>query len=172
MVKHTQTIHRILRQLPLKGLSLSSNTILHASCFSLLNFYRSKQQTTSSHPYLSETTWDHPQPSTTNSKPPNLKWFFCVLYPHLVGNLSNLYTLEKWCSDLTIINLTFREPNFSSIELLRIHLDDNLNVDLQVSSMYSTAVNQVRTFRRSWKFVIFNAKKVFMKSYIVLNCNH
>ena len=113
-------------------LSLSCDTILNASCFSLPNFYRLKQQTSKHHLKPPVTFRDHLRPSATTRN--QFKTTEC----------SDLFYMQ-FSDPMTLQLLTLHVDNqtiksFLSVELLRIHLDEKLKFDRLISSMCNTDV--------------------------------
>ena len=60
----------------------------------------------------------------------------------------------------------------SSVELLAIKIDDELNIDLHISHICRSATNQLNVFMRLKRFHGFKEKKILIGSYFMtkLNC--
>ena len=83
--------------------------------------------------------------------------------------------LNKKRSDLT--NTNFQLDNqviksVSSVELLGIQIDSNLNFNLHVSKICKSTVNQLNALIRLKQFLSFHAKEVLINSYIISNFNY
>ena len=82
--------------------------------------------------------------------------------------------LDKKKSNLTNILLTIVNQTIKlvpSIELLGVHLDDKLNFNLHISNICRSAANQLNALIRLKSYLSFNAKRVLINSYIILNFN-
>ena len=78
--------------------------------------------------------------------------------------------LDKRKSNLTNIPFTIDNQTIKSVpsvELLGIHLDDNLNFNLHISNICRSAVNQLNALIRLRSYFSFNAKRVLINSYII-----
>ena len=78
-------------------------------------------------------------------------------------------------SNLTNIPLTIDNQTFESVpsvDLLGIHLDNKLNFSLHISNICRSAANQLNNLIRLKKYLIFNAKRVLIYSYIISNFNY
>ena len=83
--------------------------------------------------------------------------------------------LDKTKSNLTNIPLTIDNQTVKSVpsvELLRIHLDDKLNFNLQISNICRSAANQLNAWIRLKSYLKFNAKRVLINSHIISNFNY
>ena len=83
--------------------------------------------------------------------------------------------LNKKRSDLT--NTNFQLDNqviksVSSVELLGIQIDSNLNFNLHISKICKSTVNQLNALIRLKQFLSFHAKEVLINSYIISNFNY
>ena len=56
-----------------------------------------------------------------------------------------------------------------SIDVLGIHFDDELNVNLHNRNIFSSVANQRIALIRLKRYLSFNAKKVLINSYIISN---
>ena len=59
-----------------------------------------------------------------------------------------------------------------SVELLGVHLDDNLNFNLHISNICRSAANQLNALTGLKSYLSFNAKRVLMNSYIISNFDY
>ena len=83
--------------------------------------------------------------------------------------------LDKKKSNLTNIPLTIDNQTIKSVpsvELLGIHLDDKLNINLHISNICRSAANQLNALMRLKSYLSFNAKRVLINSYIIFNFNY
>ena len=83
--------------------------------------------------------------------------------------------LDKKKSNLTNLPLTINNQiikSVPSVELLAIHLDDNLNFNLHISNICRSAANQLNALIRLKSYLNFNAKIVLINSYIISNFNY
>ena len=83
--------------------------------------------------------------------------------------------LDKKKSNLTNLPLTINNQTIKSVpsvELLAIHLDDNLNFNLHISNICRSAANQRNALIRLKSYLNFNAKIVLINSYIISNFNY
>ena len=83
--------------------------------------------------------------------------------------------LNKKKSNLTNIPLSIDNQtvkSFPSVELLGNHLDDNLNFNLHVSNICSSAANELNALIRLKSYLNFNAKRILINSYIIPNFNY
>ena len=60
----------------------------------------------------------------------------------------------------------------SSVELLGIKIDGELNFSLHISKICKSAANQLNSLIRLKQFLSFHAKEVLINSYIILNFNY
>ena len=83
--------------------------------------------------------------------------------------------LNKKKSNLTNIPMSIDNQtvkSFPSVELLGNHLDDNLNFNLHVSNICSSAANELNALIRLKSYLNFNAKRILINSYIIPNFNY
>ena len=76
--------------------------------------------------------------------------------------------LDEKKSNLTNISLTIDNQTIKSVpsvEVLGIHLDDKLNLNLHISNICRSAANQLNALIRLKSYVSFNAKRVLINSY-------
>ena len=59
----------------------------------------------------------------------------------------------------------------SSVKLLRVHVDDQLNFNLHISNIYRSAANQLNALIRLKRFLVFEVKKTLINSYFYSNFN-
>ena len=60
----------------------------------------------------------------------------------------------------------------SSVELLRIQIDDNLNFNVHISKVCKSVGNQLNALIGLKQFLSFHAKEVLINSYIISNFNY
>ena len=60
----------------------------------------------------------------------------------------------------------------SSVELLRIQIDDNLNFNVHISKVCKSVANQLNALIGLKQFLSFHAKEVLINSYIISNFNY
>ena len=60
----------------------------------------------------------------------------------------------------------------SSVELLGIQIDDNLNFNPHISKICKSAANQLNALIRLKQFRSFHAKEVLINTYIISNFNY
>ena len=83
--------------------------------------------------------------------------------------------LDKKKSNLTNILLTIDSQTIKSVplvELLGIHLDDKLNLNMYISNICRSAANQLNALIRLKSYLNFNSKRVLINSYIISNFNY
>ena len=83
--------------------------------------------------------------------------------------------LDKKKTNLTNIPLTIDNQTIklvSLVELLGIYLGDKLKINLYISNICRSAANQLNALIRLKSYLSFNAKRVLINSYIILNFNH
>ena len=88
--------------------------------------------------------------------------FHAIILDKKKSNLTN--------TPLTIDNQTIK--SVPSVELLGIHLDDKLNINLHVSNICRSVANQLNVLMRLKSYLSFNAKRVLINSYIIFNFNY
>ena len=99
---------------------------------------------------------------TKNEMIINQDKFQATIFDKKKSNLTN--------NPLTIDNQTIK--SVLSVELLGIHLDNKLTLNLHISSICRSATNQLNTLIRLKSYLSFNAKRVLMNSYIISNFNY
>ena len=78
--------------------------------------------------------------------------------------------LDKNNSNLANILLTLDNETIKSVpsvELLGIHLDDNLNFNMHLTDIFRSAANQLNALIRLKPYLDFNAKRALINSYII-----
>ena len=59
-----------------------------------------------------------------------------------------------------------------SVKLLRVQIDDKLNLNLHINNICRSAVNHLNALIRLKQFLNFEAKKVLVNSYFYSNFNY
>ena len=87
---------------------------------------------------------------------------------------SQVIILDRKKSNLTNIPLTIDNQTIKSVpslELLGIHLDDNLNFNLHISNICRSAANEVNGLIQLKSYMNFNEKRILINSYIISSFN-
>ena len=72
-----------------------------------------------------------------------------------------------------IIKMNNKAVKFkSSVKLLGVQIDAELNFSLHIANIYRTAVNQLNALIRLRKFLGFEEKKVLINNHFYSNFNH
>ena len=71
-----------------------------------------------------------------------------------------------------VLQSTIKIKVVSSVELLKIQIDDKLNFNLHISNIYRSAANQLNALIRLKRFLGIKEKRILMNSYFMANFNY
>ena len=83
--------------------------------------------------------------------------------------------LDKRKSDHTNQRIAVDNQNIkvvSSVELLKIQIDDKLNFNLHISNICRSAANQLNALIRLKRFLGIKEKRILVNSYFMANFNY